>query len=314
MSMYLNAGVDINATQQLIKKLQSRFPHIGGFGGLYPWGEQYLVAGADGVGTKLKIATQLKQYDTIGIDLVAMCVNDIITTGAKPLFFLDYFATSYFDLEQATKILDGIIKGCELSSCLLLGGETAQMPGLYQPGDFDMCGFAVGAVDKDKLIDGKGIVPGDALVGLASSGLHSNGFSLVRKLIDDHAIDLGCTQNGTGLTLGDALLTPTRIYCKDVATLIQHHPIKGISHITGGGFDNISRMLPQGLKPLIDRQAWEVPPLFHYIQALGSIAEDEMYRTFNMGVGLVMAMENTAAEKLCQNHPECIMIGKVDTL
>ncbi len=307
MTTYLSCGVNINAAQELVKRLKSRFPQIGGFGGLYPLGDQYLVAGADGVGTKLKIACQQQKYDTIGIDLVAMCVNDILTTGAKPLFFLDYFATSKLDIEQATLVLEGIIKGCEASQCLLLGGETAQMPGMYQAGVFDLCGFAVGIVSKDKLIDGKSIVAGDKLVALPSSGIHSNGYSLIRKLLEEHHVDLTFETE-----LKDNLLIPTRIYYHEISTWIEHYVIKGICHVTGGGLiENVPRILPEHLKAIIDTQTWQPPTIFNYFQQLGSIEKQEMYRTFNMGVGLVVVLESAEAARLCSTHSECLIIGEV---
>ena len=274
MVNYSYSGVDIHAGNTLVEKLKEKFPHIGGFAGLFPLGDQFLVAGADGVGTKLKIAISEKRFETIGIDLVAMCINDILTTGATPLFFLDYYATSKLDIEQAQEVISGIAKGCEQANTVLLGGETAEMPGFYKPGDFDLSGFAVGIVHKNDLIDGKNICPGNVVVGYPSSGLHSNGFSLVHKILEiDHSPPFD-------------LLTPTKIYSKEAGSL--RNRAKGMAHITGGGLlENIPRILPDKLGVVIDTSSWQIPDIFYWIQNTGDVDKDEMFRVFNMGIGLI---------------------------
>ena len=295
MIRYKEAGVDIDAGTELVKRLQKLCPEIGGFGGLYPFGDNYLVASTDGVGTKLKVAFAQGRHDTIGIDLVAMCVNDILTSGARPLFFLDYFATSKLDVDQAEQVLSGVIKGCQEAGCVLLGGETAEMPGFYQPGEYDISGFAVGVVSKKDLIDGSQIKSGDALVGIASKGLHSNGFSLARKVLKE---------------LHPELLTPTRIYVQKVHNILQRYTIKGMAHITGGGITgNVPRMLPDGLDGRIKKGSWNIPSIFHTVQT--HVEEDEMYRTFNMGVGMVLALDPEDAQKLCDQEEDCFIIGEV---
>ena len=292
MVTYKEAGVDIDAGAELILRLKKICPEIGGFGGLYPQGDNYLVAGTDGVGTKLKLAFEFDQHDTIGIDLVAMCVNDIITTGATPLFFLDYFATSKLAVDQAEMVLKGVVAGCREAACVLLGGETAEMPGFYREGEYDISGFAVGTVPKTELIDGKQIKAGDCLIGIPSSGLHSNGFSLVRKL--------GFTKEH---------LTPTRIYVNLIQEM-KRYTIKGMAHITGGGVtENIPRMFPQGLGALVDKKSWSVPAIFHPFY--DSVSEEELYRTFNMGMGMVLAIPQEEAGDFINDFPECIPIGKV---
>lgn len=296
MATYKESGVDIEAGDELVERLKKRLPHLGGFAGLYPLGDSYLVAGTDGVGTKLKIAIANGQHATVGIDLVAMCVNDILTTGARPLFFLDYYASSKLNVEQAEEVIQGIIKGCDEAECVLLGGETAEMPGFYQEGEYDIAGFAVGIVAKEALIDGSRIAHGDALVGLYSSGLHSNGFSLVRKILGNDA----------------SLLTPTRIYVNAVQRIRKRYAIKGMAHITGGGLtENVPRMFPPGLAACIDRESWEVPEVFRRIQKIGCISDDEMYLTFNMGIGMVLAMDPRDAKALCGERDDCTVIGEV---
>ncbi|GJN35828.1 hypothetical protein PR202_gb24638 [Eleusine coracana subsp. coracana] len=292
---YKGAGVDIDAGTELVRRIAKMAPGIGGFGGLFPWGDDYLVAGTDGVGTKLKLAFETGIHDTIGIDLVAMSVNDIVTSGAKPLFFLDYFATSKLDVDLAEKVIRGIVDGCQQSDCVLLGGETAEMPGFYAEGEYDLSGFAVGAVKKDKVIDGKNIVEGDVLIGLPSSGVHSNGFSLARRYCH---------------------------YCKAcfllmsfVLEIIGKGGVKGLAHITGGGFtDNIPRVFPSGLGAKIFTGSWEVPPVFQWLQQVGNIEDAEMRRTFNMGIGMVLVVSKETADRILKDSQgsNCVYrIGEV---
>ncbi|XP_047311802.1 phosphoribosylformylglycinamidine cyclo-ligase, chloroplastic/mitochondrial-like [Impatiens glandulifera] len=296
---YKDAGVDIDAGSELVRRIAKMAPGIGGFGGLFPLGDSYLVAGTDGVGTKLKLAFESGIHDTIGIDLVAMSVNDIITSGAKPLFFLDYFATSRLDVDLAEKVIRGIVDGCQQSDCTLLGGETAEMPGFYADGEYDLSGFAVGIVKKESVIDGKNITVGDVLIGLPSSGVHSNGYSLVRRVLDKSGLSLKDELPGENITLGQALMAPTVIYVKQVLDIISQGGVKGIAHITGGGFtDNIPRVFPKGLGALIYKDSWAVPPIFKWIQKVGRIEEDEMLRTFNNGIGMVLVLSREAAERI----------------
>lgn len=270
---------------------------IGGFGGLFRlqahrYAEPVLVSGTDGVGTKLKIAFLTDRHDTVGIDLVAMCVNDIVVSGAEPLFFLDYFATGKLAVPKAEAVLKGIAEGCRQAGCALIGGETAEMPSFYAEGEYDLAGFAVGVVDRPKIIDGRSIVPGDVLIGLASTGLHSNGYSLARRVLLDQA-QLSMTSRLPELDrpLGEVLLTPTRIYTKQVLTLIQNCPIKGIAHITGGGItENLPRVFPAGIGAQVQRSAWSVPPIFQAIARLGQVERAEMYRVFNMGIGMILVV------------------------
>ena len=311
---YKSAGVDVNAgyeTVNLIKShVKSTFTKgvvsdIGGFGGLFAldkdnYKEPVLVSGTDGVGTKLKIAFMADKHDTIGIDCVAMSVNDILCQGAKPLFFLDYLAVGNLDPYKASKIVEGVATGCRESECALIGGETAEMPGLYSEGEYDLAGFAVGIVDRQRIIDGSSIKAGDLIIGLPSSGLHSNGFSLVRKLffeVNDYKIDSYIPEFKS--TLGEELLKPTKIYASVLMKLMENCNIKGISHITGGGFyENIPRTLPQNLDALIDLKEIKTPPIFNYIKDLGNIDIKEMYSTFNMGVGIVMVVDKEEAIKV----------------
>lgn len=302
-SRYAESGVDIDKGNDFVSNIKpivsSTFKSgvltgIGGFGGLFALGGRYkdpvLVSSTDGVGTKLMIANMCKKHDTIGIDLVAMCVNDIVVSGAHPLFFLDYFATGGLDLDVATDVVKGIAAGCEISKCSLVGGETAEMPGMYKKGDYDLAGFVVGICERNKIIDGSEIKVGDKIIGLASSGLHSNGYSLVRKIcfeemglsVKDHIKELGCT-------LGEELLRPTRIYVEPLLNLIKNFKVKGLVHITGGGLiDNIPRVLPNGCKAVIDKNSWDVQPVFHFLQKNGKISPQEMCRTFNFGIGMVV--------------------------
>jgi phosphoribosylformylglycinamidine cyclo-ligase len=304
---YKDAGVDIDAGNQLVERIKSvtKKTHrpevkggLGGFGALCALPEKYkkplLVSGTDGVGTKLRLAMDLKQHAGIGIDLVAMCVNDLIVQGAEPLFFLDYFATGKLNIDTATEVVTGIGKGCELSGCALIGGETAEMPGMYHGEDYDVAGFCVGVVEADDVIDGTRVAHGDALIALGSSGPHSNGYSLIRKIIEVSASDISETLEGKALS--EHLLEPTRIYVKNVLALLEQIQVNAISHITGGGFwENIPRVLPQGTKAVIDGSSWQWPAIFNWLQEKGNVTTHEMYRTFNCGVGLIIALPSDKA-------------------
>lgn len=306
---YKSAGVDIDAGSALVEKIKPLVTKtfrpgvlagLGGFGALFelPW-QRYrypvLVAGTDGVGTKLKLAMQLNRHQTIGIDLVAMCVNDVVVQGAEPLFFLDYFATGKLDVELAATVIGGIAKGCELAGCALIGGETAEMPGFYSGAEYDLAGFCVGIVDKDKLIDGRQVQAGDVLIGLASSGPHANGYSLIRKLLELKRIDLN--QSLAGKPLADWLMEPTRIYVKPVLELIAKHEVRALAHITGGGItENLPRVLPDHLAACIDLNAWPLPPIFAWLKEQGNIAQGEMLRTFNCGIGMIACVPPAQAD------------------
>ena len=305
---YRDAGVDIDAGDALVEKIKpfakrTMRPEvlggIGGFGALVEVSKKYkepvMVAGTDGVGTKLKLAFRLKKHDTIGIDLVAMSVNDILVSGAEPIFFLDYFACSKLDVGVAADVVRGIAEGCEQAGCSLIGGETAEMPGMYDPNEYDLAGFAVGLVEKSRIVDGSKIAVGDAIVGLASSGPHSNGYSLIRKVIAVSGADL-YEAFGDGRTLGMALLEPTRIYVKPVlATMAKVH-VKGLAHITGGGLtENIPRVLPQNVCAKLDAARWPRPKIFDWLQRQGQIEESEMQRTFNCGIGMVLVVPKAEA-------------------
>jgi phosphoribosylformylglycinamidine cyclo-ligase len=311
---YKDAGVDIaagNSFVNMIKplvKATSRpevMADIGGFGGLFAlntvkYRNPVLVSGTDGVGTKLKIAFMADRHDTIGIDLVAMCVNDIIVQGAEPLFFLDYLATGRLLPEKAADIVKGIAEGCIQAGCALIGGETAEMPGFYADGEYDVAGFAVGVVERDNIIDGTGISVGNNLIGIASSGLHSNGYSLARKLIFERmGLTIDSELAGTGRTVCEELLTPTRIYIRSIMNLLKDFRINGIAHITGGGLlENIPRILPKGCKASVYLNRWERPLLFNIMQDAGNVERDEMYRTFNMGIGMVLAVAEHESEDI----------------
>ena len=269
---------------------------IGGFGALCRIPEKYkspvLVSGTDGVGTKLKLAFALKRHDTVGIDLVAMSVNDVLVQGAEPLFFLDYFACGKLDLDVSKRVIKGIAEGCERANCSLIGGETAEMPGMYPEGEYDLAGFCVGVVEKDRILDGRSIVAGDVLLGLASSGPHSNGYSLVRKIVGEEHL---------ASDLADSLMEPTRIYVKPVLKLLAAAPVKGLAHITGGGLvGNVPRILPKGTKAVIAKKSWPRPQIFTWLQQTGDVAEDEMFRVFNCGIGMVVcvAADKVAAAKM----------------
>jgi phosphoribosylformylglycinamidine cyclo-ligase len=309
---YRDAGVDIDAGDQLVENIKpfakrtlrdGVLAGIGGFGALFEVPKKYkepvLVSGTDGVGTKLKLAFQLNRHDTVGIDLVAMSVNDILVQGAEPLFFLDYFACGKLDVATATQVVKGIAAGCEQAGCALIGGETAEMPGMYPAGEYDLAGFAVGAVEKSKIIDGARIAPGDAVLGLASSGAHSNGYSLIRKIVDASGADLSSPFHGR--TLGEALLAPTRIYVKPVLAVLREIPLKGLAHITGGGLvENVPRVLPEGACAELEKNAWPRPPLFEWLQKNGNVAEPEMHRVFNCGIGMVIVVAAADAARAMQ--------------
>ncbi len=306
---YRDAGVDIAAGDALVEKIKPLAKRtmrpevlggIGGFGALVEVSKKYkepvMVAGTDGVGTKLKLAFRLKKHDTIGIDLVAMSVNDILVSGAEPIFFLDYFACSKLDVGVAADVVRGIAEGCEQAGCSLIGGETAEMPGMYDPNEYDLAGFAVGLVEKARIIDGTKIAVGDAIIGLASSGPHSNGYSLVRKVIAVSSADL-YEPFGDGRTLGMALMEPTRIYVKPVLATMAKVQVKGIAHITGGGLtENIPRILPQNACAELDASRWPRPKIFDWLQRQGQIEESEMQRTFNCGIGMVLVVSKHEAE------------------
>ena len=305
---YRDAGVDIDAGDALveaIKPLAKRTMRegvlggIGGFGGLFEISKKFkepvLVSGTDGVGTKLRLAFELNRHDTVGIDLVAMSVNDILVQGAEPLFFLDYFACGKLDVATATAVVKGIALGCEQSGCALLGGETAEMPGMYPDGEYDLAGFAVGAVEKSQIIDGSKIVPGDVVLGLASSGIHSNGYSLVRKIIEVAKPDLDGDFHGR--KLADVLMAPTRLYVKPLLALMASMEVKGLVHITGGGLvENIPRVLQDHLTALLDASSWTMPPLFQWLQQHGGVADAEMHRVFNCGIGMTVIVSKENAD------------------
>jgi len=327
---YKSAGVDLHAGYEAVSRMKSHIARtkipgaigeLGGFGGLFdlsPEGlkEPVLVSGTDGVGTKLMLAFQLDKHDTIGIDAVAMCANDIITVGAKPLFFLDYIACGKLSPPQIEAIVAGVSEGCVQAGCALIGGETAEMPGMYQANEYDIAGFCVGAVEKAEMIKGARITPGDVLIGLPSSGVHSNGFSLVRKLIADCGLSLHETYAGFGKPLGETLLTSTRIYVKPILDLLKVCRPKGMAHITGGGFfENIPRILPEGLRVSIERGTWEIPRIFSFLQEQGQLAEEEMYNVFNMGIGMVLVLPKEEAQAalahLRMQNEQAEIIGEV---
>jgi len=299
---YRDAGVDIDAGDSLVERIKpfarrtlrpEVMAGIGGFGALFEISKKYkepvLVSGTDGVGTKLKLAFQLNRHDTVGQDLVAMSVNDILVQGAEPLFFLDYFACGRLDVDTAASVIQGIAKGCELAGCALIGGETAEMPGMYPDGEYDLAGFAVGAVEKSKIIDGSTIAPGDAVIGLASSGAHSNGYSLVRKILERAKPDMAADFDGR--PLAEAVMAPTRIYVKTLLALMAVLPVKGLAHITGGGLlDNVPRILGENLTAQLDGKAWTRPKLFDWLQREGGVADAEMHRVFNCGIGMVVVV------------------------
>ena len=330
---YRDAGVDIDAGDALVDRIKpfakktmrdGVLGGIGGFGALFEVPKKYrepvLVSGTDGVGTKLKLAFELNRHDAVGIDLVAMSVNDILVQGAEPLFFLDYFACGKLHVDTAAAVVQGIAKGCELSGCALIGGETAEMPGMYPDGEYDLAGFAVGVVEKSAIIDGASILPGDAVIGIASSGPHSNGYSLVRKIIERSKPDLDAKfdeVDGKVRTLADAIMAPTHLYVKPVLALLQTMPIKGMAHITGGGLtENVPRVLPPGVKAVLQKSSWQRPMLFDWLQAEGNVADAEMHRVFNCGIGMVLivAQENlrNALSLLRAAGEKAVEIGTIE--
>jgi phosphoribosylformylglycinamidine cyclo-ligase len=324
---YRDAGVDIDAGDDLVERIkpyarrtlrEGVLAGIGGFGAMFEISRNYrepvLVSGTDGVGTKLKLAFELKRHDTIGIDLVAMSVNDILTSGAEPLFFLDYYACGKLDVDTAVEVIKGIAAGCEMAGCALIGGETAEMPGMYPASEYDLAGFAVGIVEKSEIIDGALIAEGDIVLGLGSNGAHSNGYSLIRKIVEMKRIDLSGDLGGQ--LLSDVILAPTRIYVKPVLKLMKRVNIKGLAHITGGGLvENIPRVLPGGLAARIERGAWPMPPLFTWLKQQGNVSDREMFRVFNCGIGMVVivsAAEAAVAETLLAEAGETVWrIGSV---
>tara|TARA_R110002167_G_scaffold192441_2_gene394926 strand:- start:77 stop:1126 length:1050 start_codon:yes stop_codon:yes gene_type:complete len=311
---YAQAGVNIDAGNELIKRIApfakaTKRPEVmaglGGFGALFElpiekYKKPVLVSGTDGVGTKLKLAFEMNKHDTIGIDLVAMCVNDLVVVGAEPLFFLDYYATGKLSLDNATDVIKGIAEGCKQSGCSLVGGETAEMPGMYSEDEYDLAGFCVGIVEKDQMITGENVQAGDTLIAISSSGVHSNGFSLVRKILEVNNLKL--TDNYLGKTIGETLLEPTKLYVKPIQTLLQHHQIKAISHITGGGItENVPRVLPENTIADIDLNSWELPAVFQWLQDLGNITQAEMLKTFNCGVGMVLCVASEEKDAILLN-------------
>ncbi len=330
---YREAGVNIDEGLRLVRLIKpivrrsyrrEVIGDIGGFGALFSAGfkglkDPVLVSSTDGVGTKLMVAFMADRHDTVGVDLVAMSVNDILVSGAEPLFFLDYVATGKLDAAKTARIIKGIAIGCKAAECALIGGETAEMPGIYKPGEYDLAGFAVGVVERKKIINGSRIKAGDSIIGLASSGLHSNGYSLARKVIFDVlGLDMASKPKGLKSDIGSTLLTPTRIYVKPVLRLIKEFDILGIVHITGGGFtDNIPRVLPEGLKAVIKKGSWPTPCIFDLIRFGGGIDEEEMLRTFNCGIGLVLVVRNryedAVKKRLKELKERAYTIGKIET-
>ncbi|KZY49806.1 MULTISPECIES: phosphoribosylformylglycinamidine cyclo-ligase [unclassified Oleiphilus] len=324
---YKDAGVDIDAGNELVERIKgvakkTRRPEVmaglGGFGAMFelPKGykEPVLISGTDGVGTKLRLAMDFNKHDTIGIDLVAMCVNDLIVGGAEPLFFLDYYATGKLNVDVAADVVTGIGAGCDLSGCSLVGGETAEMPGMYEGEDYDLAGFCVGIAEKSEIIDGTKVKAGDKLIGLASSGPHSNGYSLIRKIIEVSNADLNQEIGDTDLK--SALLEPTKIYVKSLLKLIKEGEVHALSHITGGGLlENIPRVIPEGTKAVIETQSWELPEVFKWLQSAGNVNPVEMYRTFNCGVGMIIAVpagsEESAIKLLEAEGESAWVIGEI---
>ena len=310
---YRDAGVNIDAGNKFVEKIKSSVAStsrpgvlgsLGGFGGLFElptdrYQQPVLVSGTDGVGTKLKLAIALNKHDTIGIDLVAMCVNDILVLGAEPLYFLDYYATGELNTEIAASVVEGIAEGCRQSNAALIGGETAEMPGMYGKGDYDLAGFCVGVVEKQKIIDGSKVKAGDAMIAIASSGPHSNGYSLIRKIIDVSQADINATFDAQNRTLGEALLAPTKIYVKSLHELLSKYDIHAMAHITGGGLlENIPRVLPENTQAVINKNSWQLPEIFQWLQSNGNVETDEMHRTFNCGVGMVLITSSDSAENI----------------
>lgn len=329
--VYKQAGVDIEAGYEAVSRMKKHVAKtmrtgvmggLGGFGGMFDLSElnykkPVLVSGTDGVGTKLKLAFMADKHDTIGVDAVAMCVNDILAQGAEPLFFLDYLALGKAKPEKIEQIVKGIADGCEESGCALVGGETAEMPGLYEEDEYDVAGFSVGVVEKENIITGENIAPGHVLVGLSSSGIHSNGFSLVRKiLLEDQKLDLQAVYEPFTETLGEVLLTPTRLYVKPVLEVIKKYQIDGMAHITGGGFiENIPRMLPEGVGAEIDFGSWPIPKIFDFLKEKGELSHKDMFNVFNMGIGFVLAVKeellHDVVQQLETNGEKAYIIGRV---
>jgi phosphoribosylformylglycinamidine cyclo-ligase len=327
---YKDAGVDIDAGNQLVERIKSvtKKTHrpevkggLGGFGALCSIPSKYkkplLVSGTDGVGTKLRLAMDQNKHDGIGIDLVAMCVNDLIVQGAEPLFFLDYYATGKLDVDTAATVVTGIGEGCQLAGCALIGGETAEMPGMYDGEDYDVAGFCVGVVEAEDVIDGSKVAAGNKLIALGSSGPHSNGYSLIRKIIEVSKMDLQTDLDGKSIS--EHLLEPTRIYVKSVLSVLEKHNVNAISHITGGGFwENIPRVLPSDMQAVVDGNSWQWPSVFTLLQEKGNVTTHEMYRTFNCGVGLILAVEEQDAEAITKAFTElgenAWIIGDIQTL
>ncbi len=327
MATYKDAGVDIEKADKFVEYIKQKVKEVQGkeivtpFGGfaagylldISKYKNPVLMSTTDGVGTKLKIAQIMNKHDTVGIDLVAMNVNDLITTLAKPLFFLDYIATGKLDLEVQKQIIDGIVEGCKQAECYLVGGETAEMPGFYQPGEYDLAGFCVGVVDRDEMLTGEDISEGDLLIGLPSSGVHSNGYSLVRKIISDRGYKYDQYIEELGGVLGEVLLTPTRIYVRDIFHLKENGvKLKGIAHITGGGIPgNLVRILPEGLTAVVEKEKLPKLPIFEWIQREGNVPEEEMFKTFNMGVGMILVADEGNAEKILSLNGEARIIGHI---
>jgi phosphoribosylformylglycinamidine cyclo-ligase len=327
---YRDAGVDIDAGEELVERIKPGVRRsmrrevlggIGGFGALVEvpldrYRKPVLVSGTDGVGTKLRLAIDTGRHDTVGIDLVAMCVNDVVVQGAEPLFFLDYFATGKLVVDIGARVIAGIVDGCVQAGCALVGGETAEMPGMYHGDDYDLAGFCVGIVEKDAIIDGSRTAAGDIVLGLPSSGPHSNGFSMIRKILQVSGADLETDLDG--VALGDRLMAPTRIYVKALLKLVGALPVHGLSHITGGGLvDNIPRVIPDGLEVILERRAWRREPVFEWLQNAGRVADQEMYRVFNCGIGMTIQVAakdaDRAASILREAGQEAVVIGEVKT-
>ncbi|MDD5382377.1 MAG: phosphoribosylformylglycinamidine cyclo-ligase [Candidatus Margulisbacteria bacterium] len=315
---YKQAGVDVDAGNEVVRRIRKFAKGIGFFGGLYPLGKNFIVGAADGVGTKLKLAFLMNRHETVGIDLVAMNVDDVVATGAKPLFFLDYIGCHKVHLPTIEKIIRGIAEGCKKAECQLLGGETAELSDMYQQGEYDLAGFAVGLVEKGKVINGSKIKAGDKIIGLASSGLHSNGYTLARKILLDHSkLNPKEKVEDFDRTLGEELLTPTKIYCTTILKLIRRCKVKGIAHITGGGIpENLARVLPRSVQAVIELNSWPIHQIFKLIQKLGKVEQNEMYRTFNMGIGMIVVVDgkdvNRAMNFLKKQKEKAYLMGEIE--
>ncbi len=327
---YSSSGVDLEAGYEVVRRIKKHVAstnrlgcmgNIGAFGGMFDLSvlnlkQPVLVSGTDGVGTKLKLAFEMDKHDTIGIDAVAMCVNDVLAQGAEPLFFLDYVAVGHNEPAKIEDIVKGVAEGCKLAGCALIGGETAEMPGMYQDGEYDIAGYTTGVVEKSKLIDGEKVKVGDVLVGIASSGVHSNGFSLVRKILADNHLNIHQYSEELNGVIGEVLLTPTKIYCKAVLDVIRQVEVHGVAHITGGGFDeNIPRILKEGMGLEIYENSWPILPVFSFLEKYGKINHREMFNIYNMGIGMVLAVDSKDADRvieiLNQHKERAYLIGKV---